>query len=407
MRSYRTASGGGTDDGMISAQGDDAAMGPSEPIAAPAAHQPAIRRARSLRIAMAGLCAGALIGLVGATAAAQAATCSGTMGLTMNSRGREVPTLSFRCDTRIGGGYPGRLFEVTFGDPNLTTINDVLAGRQYLDSPALDGQCETMATPAGGDPFKSYVSCASNSGATIGPGTTITGTPWSAADRPACPRSAVVTVYGSDDAPLASLPLTDTCPAHWIIRNTLTIAVFGAGTVTGNGIGCRGSCTYLYPEGTRVSLTADPAPGATFVGWGDECRGTARGCTVTLDEDSTVAATFLARSTSAGPLRLSVDRAPRISGTTVSMQLGCHGPARTRCTVLAALATKGRRPVTVARRRVSMPTGAQATISLPLSPAGRALLRRSRTLPTRLTVSLTGTAGSTLVFATTVTFKRY
>ena len=75
----------------------------------------------------------------------------------------------------------------------------------------------------------------------------------------------------------------------------------GAGTVT-NGLGdinCtidgtneRGACSSDFVSGTQVSLTAGPTTGSTFTGWsGGGCSG-AGACTVTMDTDNTVTATF-------------------------------------------------------------------------------------------------------------------
>lgn len=363
-----------------------------------------VTRARAPRIVA--VCAGSLIGVFAVTDVAQAATCAGTMGLTINGRGREVPMFSFRCDVQIGGSYAGRLFEVTFGEPNITTINEVRADQEYLDSAALQGQCEQMEPPAVAEAPKSYVLCSSNDGARIGAGTTITGTPWSAEDMPVCSRSGVVTVYGSDGATVTTFPLASTCPANWTVRNRLTIEVFGSGTVTANGISCRGSCTYRYPQGTTMSFRVVPAKGATFVGWGDSCRGTTSRCTVALDDDAIVSATFRPGSSAAGPLRVSVARAPRLSGTTVSTMLRCYGRTRAHCTVRAVLTTKSRQPATLATRTVTIPAGAERTVSLSLNATGKSLLRRSRTLPAQMTASLTNTIRPTIAFLKTITFRQ-
>lgn len=73
----------------------------------------------------------------------------------------------------------------------------------------------------------------------------------------------------------------------------VTLAGDGSGTVTSNpaGIDCGADCTESYQEGITVTLTATPAPGSTFTGWSGACTGTA-GCTVTMDSDRSVTATF-------------------------------------------------------------------------------------------------------------------
>jgi hypothetical protein len=76
---------------------------------------------------------------------------------------------------------------------------------------------------------------------------------------------------------------------------TVTLEGLGIGTVTNDetGIACDttgATCSADIPEGTSVTLTATPAAGSEFVGWGSE--GTANPLTVTMDADRSVSATF-------------------------------------------------------------------------------------------------------------------
>jgi hypothetical protein len=68
----------------------------------------------------------------------------------------------------------------------------------------------------------------------------------------------------------------------------------GTGTVTAApaGIDCGSDCAEDYPAGEQVRLTADPADGSTFAGWGGDCTGTLLACDVTLDAAHTVVADF-------------------------------------------------------------------------------------------------------------------
>jgi hypothetical protein len=78
----------------------------------------------------------------------------------------------------------------------------------------------------------------------------------------------------------------------------LTISTAGPGRVVASGINCGGNfndCSESYPNGSRVTLTAVPASGAVFVGWGGACTGTGDLCTVILDTDRAVSASFALR----------------------------------------------------------------------------------------------------------------
>ena len=81
-------------------------------------------------------------------------------------------------------------------------------------------------------------------------------------------------------------------PVHSL---TYTMAGKGSGTVrftvsTGSQ-DCTGTCTKDYMEGTKVTLTAVPAPGSVFSGWSGACRGK-RSCSVVMLKAQSVTATF-------------------------------------------------------------------------------------------------------------------
>lgn len=60
------------------------------------------------------------------------------------------------------------------------------------------------------------------------------------------------------------------------------------------GISCPSSCTASVNAGTAITFTASLDSGASFVGWGDACAasGTAITCSLTVNADTTVSATF-------------------------------------------------------------------------------------------------------------------
>jgi hypothetical protein len=80
-----------------------------------------------------------------------------------------------------------------------------------------------------------------------------------------------------------------------LVNHTLTVtkAGTGSGTVTSNptGIDCGPTCSAMFSHGTVVTLTATPVANSTFTGWSGACSGTGT-CTVTMDQDRAVTATF-------------------------------------------------------------------------------------------------------------------
>ena len=77
------------------------------------------------------------------------------------------------------------------------------------------------------------------------------------------------------------------------INYTLSVSVSGNGTVSSSpsGIGCPSMCTVNYSSGTPVMLTATPAGGATFNGWGGACSGNGS-CLLTMNSIESVTAMF-------------------------------------------------------------------------------------------------------------------
>jgi hypothetical protein len=73
--------------------------------------------------------------------------------------------------------------------------------------------------------------------------------------------------------------------------HALTLHVSGDGKVTSApaGIDCGATCSASFSQ--AVTLTATPSAGATFVGWGGACSGTAD-CRVAMSGDTDVTATF-------------------------------------------------------------------------------------------------------------------
>ena len=119
------------------------------------------------------------------------------------------------------------------------------------------------------------------------------------------------------------------------INYTLSVRVSGNGTVTSSpsGVSCPSVCTMNYSSGTPVMLTATPAGGSIFNGWGGACTGNGS-CLVTMNSLESVTAMFSA-SGGGGPS----------SQTFVSATLGSDSNPCTRVspclTFAAALAQTG------------------------------------------------------------------
>ncbi len=77
--------------------------------------------------------------------------------------------------------------------------------------------------------------------------------------------------------------------------NALNVNIVGGGAVSSSDkvIACGNKCYGVYAPGTTVTLTAKANSGNTFTGWTGSCAGAAATCTVTLNAESTVTATFV------------------------------------------------------------------------------------------------------------------
>ncbi len=103
--------------------------------------------------------------------------------------------------------------------------------------------------------------------------------------------------------------------------NTLTVSVNGEGVVTSTdgGINCPGTCTHNYPDNDQVTLTATPASGWAFSGWGGACSGTGS-CQVTMSQNQSVSASFYQL-----PVTLTVSTAGSGSITSTDGFINCPG----------------------------------------------------------------------------------
>jgi uncharacterized repeat protein (TIGR03803 family) len=103
--------------------------------------------------------------------------------------------------------------------------------------------------------------------------------------------------------------------------NTLTVTTSGDGVVTSTDgfINCPGTCSHKYLDNTPVTLSATPASGWAFTGWGGACSGTGS-CQVTLNQTTNVSATFYQL-----PVTLTVSVAGDGSVTSTDGYINCPG----------------------------------------------------------------------------------
>lgn len=83
---------------------------------------------------------------------------------------------------------------------------------------------------------------------------------------------------------------TQNAPSHY----TLSVTVTGSGSVasTPSGINCNPTCSASFTSGTSATLTASPASGYSFSGWGGACSGTGS-CIVSMTAARNVTANFM------------------------------------------------------------------------------------------------------------------
>ena len=77
--------------------------------------------------------------------------------------------------------------------------------------------------------------------------------------------------------------------------NALTVSVSGGGGVASADkfFSCPNKCYAVYAPGATVTLTAKANSGSTFATWGGLCAGNAATCTVAVNAESAVTATFV------------------------------------------------------------------------------------------------------------------
>ncbi len=167
---------------------------------------------------------------------------------------------------------------------------------------------------------------------------------------------AVYGVYSAEAAPQGWL-----IPMPIVTPRTLSVKVRGQATSPGSaggvvqsslgGVACAPAldCSQQFRKGDVVTVTAYPNPGSVFTGWSGACTGTDDDCTVKMDWDRAVTATFAPAS----PARLTVAIGASPNGATRVVST----PAGIDCTLFSGVCTASFRKGTAVVLEVSDPDG--------------------------------------------------
>ncbi|HEY5708507.1 MAG TPA: hypothetical protein VIS51_03860 [Solirubrobacterales bacterium] len=172
---------------------------------------------------------------------------------------------------------------------------------------------------------------------------------------------------------------------------TIVKAGSGSGSVTCNG----GACAAKYVKGTKVALAASAASGSTFSGWsGGGCSGTG-GCTVTVEADTTVTATFTA-DTPPPPTEGKVKAAgsASVKNGKANLKITCTGGPCKGTLKLKAKVKQGNKTknLVIGKASFSLAEGATSTLKVKLSGPAKQELAKGKTV--KATTSGTGVTSS-------------
>ena len=148
---------------------------------------------------------------------------------------------------------------------------------------SVTGSGTVASNPAG-------ISCPSTCGHAFAGGSQVTLTPTPASGWAfnswggACSGSGSCTV---------TMNAAESVTVTFLQTETLSVNVTGSGSVASSptGINCPSTCSASFVQGTQVTLTATPADGSGFEGWGGACSGFDN-CVVTMSSAQSVTATF-------------------------------------------------------------------------------------------------------------------
>jgi uncharacterized repeat protein (TIGR02543 family) len=108
--------------------------------------------------------------------------------------------------------------------------------------------------------------------------------------------------------------------------STLSVTYAGEGDVRGGAIDCGASggtdCTWTVLTGSTLTVLEEPVPGNVFSGWSGACSGTSVACTITMDGDRSINASW-ASSTETHLLSVSVSGVGTVQGGGISCPSTC------------------------------------------------------------------------------------
>lgn len=100
----------------------------------------------------------------------------------------------------------------------------------------------------------------------------------------------------------------------------------GSGTVSSadGKISCPSTCSATYTAGTSVTLSAASRSGSSFDGWTGSCSGEASNCSIIMNENNSVSASFIFTATT---VNLNVGIVGESGGTVISTdgRIDCPG----------------------------------------------------------------------------------
>jgi NOL1/NOP2/fmu family ribosome biogenesis protein len=180
------------------------------------------------------------------------------------------------------------------GNPCTVVLNgDATASADF----ALVHRLDVSRTGAGGGAVASTpagIDCGGDCTETYLAGTSVTLTAAAAADSVFTGWGGACVGQGNPCTIALSSDFTVSADFALIHRLDVSRTGAGGGAVASSpaGIDCGTDCTETYLAGTSVTLTATPAAGSVFMGWGSACAGQGNPCTVVLNGDVAVSADF-------------------------------------------------------------------------------------------------------------------